>query len=283
MQEYKVKAPDGQIIKIRGPAGASQADVIAQAQRLMAQQPQTPAPKPEQPQTPKPEQPGMMESIGNFFTGADRETRATQELPELTSSGILSGLDIPAGKSAALAAAISTMTNPEEIAQALQAASPDIGIQYDEKGNIIAANNRTGVRTVINKPGVTPIDVAQTAGLMAAFTPTGRAASVAGGGALRQAAALGAGSALTQAAIEGGQQAVGGEFDGGEVALSGAMGAAAPLIAGGVGRAIDAGRGIIRGQPAAGQMRVRQLRVYGRYHGTCAGVPAPRRLYRHAY
>lgn len=220
-----------------------------QAQRLMAQQPQTPAPKPEQP--------GMMESIGNFFTGADRETRATQELPELTSSGILSGLDIPAGKSAALAAAISTMTNPEEIAQALQAASPDIGIQYDEKGNIIAANNRTGVRTVINKPGVSPIDVAQTAGLMAAFTPAGRAASVAGGGALRQAAALGAGSALTQAAIEGGQQAVGGEFDGGEVALSGAMGAAAPLIAGGVGRAIDVGRGILRGQPAAGSELVK--------------------------
>lgn len=247
MQEYKVKAPDGQIIKVRGPAGASQSEVIAQAQRLMAQQVGQPAqqrPAMEQP-------PGMLESIGNFFTGADRETRATQELPELTESGILTGLGLPPGRSAMIAAAISTMTDPEEIAKTLQAASPDIGIQYDEKGNIIAANNRTGARTVINKPGVSPIDVAQTAGLMAAFTPAGRAANIAGGGALRQAAVLGAGSALTQAAIEGGQQAVGGEFDGSEVALSGALGAAAPIVMGGIGRAVDAARGVARGQPAA--------------------------------
>ena len=246
MQEYKVKAPDGQIIKVRGPVGASQAEVIAQAQRLMAQQGQQAQRQPE-----KPQEPGVLESIGNFFTGADRETRATQELPELTESGILSGLGLPAGQSAMLAIAISTMTDPEEIAKTLQAASPDIGIQYDEKGNIIAANNRTGARTVINKPGVSPIDVAQTAGLMAAFTPAGRVANTVGGGALRQAAALGAGSALTQAAIESGQQAAGGEFDGSEVALSGALGAAGPLVMGGVGRAVDAVRGAIRGQPAA--------------------------------
>lgn len=44
-QEYKVKAPDGQIIKLRGPAGASQDEVIAQAQKLYGQkQAQQPAP-----------------------------------------------------------------------------------------------------------------------------------------------------------------------------------------------------------------------------------------------
>lgn len=196
-------------------------------------------------------EPSTLESIGNFFTGADRETRATQELPELISSGLLSGLDIPASKVAGLSAALVTMTNPEEIAQALQSISPDIGIQQDEKGNLIAANNKTGARAVINKPGVSPIDVAQTTGLMAAFAPAGRVASAVGGGALRQAAALGAGSAATQAAIESGQQAEGGEFNGQDVALAGAFGAGAPLVMGAAGRAVDIGKGLLRGTPGA--------------------------------
>ena len=39
-QDYKVKAPDGQMITVRGPAGASQSEVIAQAKRLYAQRQQ---------------------------------------------------------------------------------------------------------------------------------------------------------------------------------------------------------------------------------------------------
>lgn len=251
MQEYKVKAPDGQIIKVRGPAGASQQEVIAQAQRLMAQRqshPATPQAAPEQPA-----EPSLLDRLGSMITGSDRQTRATQELPEIGSSGILAGLDIPTAKAAGLSAAISTMTNPEEIAQTLKAASPDIGIQYDEKGNILAFNNKTGARTVINKPGFSTLDAGQAATALAAFAPAGRAASAIGGGALRQAAALGVGSAATQAAIEAGQQAAGGEFSGEDVALSGALGAAAPLVAGGIGKAVDVGRGLLRGTPAAQQ------------------------------
>lgn len=37
IQDYKVKAPDGQTITVRGPAGASQDQVIAQAKKLYAQ------------------------------------------------------------------------------------------------------------------------------------------------------------------------------------------------------------------------------------------------------
>lgn len=256
MQEYKVKAPDGQIIKVRGPAGASQQEVTAQAQRLMAQrQPQQPAQvsQPAAPAQEPPKEPSMMDRLGALFTGSDRETRATQELPEIGSSGILAGLDIPTGQAAALSAAISTMTNPEEIAQTLKAASPDIGIQYDEKGNILAFNNKTGAQAVINKPGVSALDIWQAATAMAAFAPAGRAATAVGGGALRQAAALGVGSAATQAAIEAGQQAAGGEFNTEDVALSGALGAAAPLVAGGIGKAVDVGRNLIRGTPGAQQ------------------------------
>lgn len=46
-QEYKVKAPDGQVITLRGPAGASQDEVIAQAKTLYGQQQaQQPVPNP---------------------------------------------------------------------------------------------------------------------------------------------------------------------------------------------------------------------------------------------
>ena len=284
-QEYKVKAPDGQVITLRGPSGASQEQVIAKAKELYSarQQPEEaqgmmpdaevsdpraaravaamdeyPLGRPAEPE--EPEEPGMMDKIGAMITGSDRQTRATQELPELQDSGLLSGLDIPEGKAAAVSAAMATMTNPEEIAQTLKSLSPEIGIQQDEKGNLIAANNATGARAVINKPGFTGLDALQALGIGAAFAPSGRVAGAVGGGALKQAAALGAGSALTQAAIEGGQAAVGGDFDTGEVATAGALGAAMPLVAGAGGAVMDAAkRGVnaMRAAPA-GQSEIVQ-------------------------
>lgn len=276
-QEYQVKAPDGQVIKLRGPAGASQEQVIAQAKKLYAQQ--QPAQKeamlPEQsaqPEDPRAaraiaamdqyplgqpsaqEEPGVLDNLGTMITGSDRETRATEELPELQNSGLLAGLDIPAAKRAGITAALMTMTDPAEIAQTLKSLSPEIGIQQDEKGNLIAANNATGARAVLNKPGASGMDALQGVALGAAFAPTGRAASAVGGGIARQAATLGATSAATQAAIEGGQSLAGGEFNPEEVAAAGAVGAATPVALGTGGSLIDAAkRGVqaIRGAPAA--------------------------------
>jgi len=70
-QDYKVKAPDGHIITVRGPAGASQSEVIAQAQKLFAQRQQAaPAAPAEQQAAPMqqsaPQEPSMLQSIGNF-------------------------------------------------------------------------------------------------------------------------------------------------------------------------------------------------------------------------
>lgn len=155
----------------------------------------------------------------DLFTGAERETRATRELQPLTSGGLLSGTDISGPKAAAIASALLVTPDPGEAAKILQSASPDIGIQYDEAGNIIAANNKTGVRVVINEPGLSKIDLMQALGLAAAFTPAGRAATIPG------ALAAGAG---TQVAIEGLQKTQGGTFDETDVALAGGVQAIIP-------------------------------------------------------
>ena len=155
-------------------------------------------------------EPGIMQSVSDFFTGADRETRATEELPELTQGGLLFGEDQSARARSALA--ISSATNPQEIAKILQNNHPNaIGIQYDEKGNILAANNKTGVKVVLNKPGLSQMDLMQGLGLAAAFTPAGRVA----GGALK----VGMASGVTSAALEGLQALGGGDFDASLVVL----------------------------------------------------------------
>lgn len=264
-QEYQVKAPDGQIIKLRGPAGASQGTVIAQAQKLYAkrqqQAPQNSVAQPDQQADvdprraraiaamdqypagqPAQEEPGVLDKLGSMISGNDRQTRATEKLPELQNSGLLAGLDIPVSQRAAVTAALITMTDPQEIAKTLQSLSPAIGIQQDEKGNLIAANNKTGARAVINKPGVSGLDALQATGIGAAFAPAGRAATAVGGGLARQAAALGATSAATQAAIEGGQAAAGGEFNPGDVALAGVVGAAAPVAGAAIGAGVNAAK-----------------------------------------
>lgn len=205
------------------------------------------------PPAPPPEDPGMLQRIGSMFTGEDRETRATEELPELPFSGILAGLDIPQLQKEKITAAIALTTDPAEIAQILKAAAPDaIGVQQDEKGNILVANNQTGARAVVNAPGLSAMDAINTGATGAAFTPAGRVAT--GAGIARTAGTIGAKSAATQAGIEGLQASAGGEFDAGEVGLAGALGAAAPAVMGGVGRAVDAGKRVVgaaRGAAAA--------------------------------
>lgn len=241
-----------QYIRESNPAPA---DSISPPAADMAPQEQEPAEQPQQsPQLPMADEPGFLDKLGEMVTGSMRETRATEELPELQDSGVLAGLDIPVAQKAAAATAISTMTDPQEIAKTLQSLSPSIGIQQDEKGNLIAANNQTGVRTVINKPGFSGMDALNALQLGAAFTPAGRGAGLVGGGIAKQAAAIGAGSALTQAAIEGAQAGAGGEFDADEVAAAGLTGAAIPALTGAVGAGVDAARrgvAAIRGTPGA--------------------------------
>ena len=151
---------------------------------------------------------GFFDGVGEFFSGSDRQTRATQELPEIGRGGLLFGEDQATAKG--ITPALLTATNPNELGQILAENFPSIGITSDEKGNLIANNNRSGVKVVLNQPGVSQFDVLQGLGIAAAFTPAGRVA-----GPLKLAGAVGG----TSAGIEALQALSGGEFDASQVVI----------------------------------------------------------------
>lgn len=161
------------------------------------------------------------------FPEEREETRAARELPELGAGGLLSTEDT--AKVAAIAPVLLTTTNPQEIANILTTNFPDIGISQDPGGNLIAANNKTGTQVILNRPGLSQLDLMQFLGIATAFTPAGRTAAIPAqlGG---RVAAGAAGAGVTQAALEGIQSQVGGELDTEEIALATALGGAAELV-----------------------------------------------------
>lgn len=163
------------------------------------------------------------QSVKDFFSGSDRETRATKELPELQNSGVLAGLDIDPVTMGQLSMNALLTTDPKEIADIFRSVSSEIGVQEDEKGNILIANNKTGAKAVVNKPGVSALDILQGLGLAAAFTPAAKAGALALTTPGKM-VAVGTGAAATQAGIEGMQASQGGEFDVENVAIAGGGG-----------------------------------------------------------
>ncbi len=164
--------------------------------------------------------------LPDVISGRDRQTTATQRLPEL---GTELGIGDFLGDKANLAsgATLAVTPNPVETVQMLDdALGGNLAVQSDEAGNIIVHNPANGATALVNRPGFSKLDSAQLGGLMAAYSPAGRAALGAKtllGGATK----VGAGSAATQTAIEGTQAAQGGSFDPTDIALSGTVGAAA--------------------------------------------------------
>lgn len=168
------------------------------------------------------------------------QTRAATELPEIQDSGLLSGES--QSTVATVAPVLLTTTDPQEMADILESNFPNIGIQYDEAGNIIAANNETGARAILNRPGLSGLDMLQFLGIGAAFTPAGRATTVLGSAGR---------SALTEGLIQGAQKAAGGQFDTEEVALAGGLGGTAKAIENVIGGAYRLSRGAIPEEQAA--------------------------------
>jgi hypothetical protein len=143
--------------------------------------------------------------FGDSEIGAS-EAVETQGLPELQDSGLLageSGFDV-----AKITPSLLTSTDTNEIAQIISSNFPNVATQYQKApdGSVypVLTNRETGAATVINRPGISGFDVMQGLGLLAAYTPAGRATTLTGAG-LK--------SGATGAGIETLQAASGGEFD----------------------------------------------------------------------
>jgi len=193
------------------------------------------------------------------------ESRAAMHLPELLETGVRRFVPEEAGALAGLpqAAAALTMTDPQEIATMMRESFPDsVGIQYAPDGTIIIRNTQTGEAALLNRPGISLMDVAQTLGLAAAFVPgTGLAAKgvgLLGKQAVTQtarraarkkwktAAKVGAAAGVTEAGLQVGQELAGGEFNVGDVIFSTVAGVAPDVLAGPAMRAVSAVKGALK-------------------------------------
>ena len=170
-----------------------------------------------------------------------RSTRAATMLPEVGSELGISKLlpDIDLKTQGLISAALLSATDPNEAAQILKNASPDIGISQDEGGNLIVANNRLGLQGIINRPGLSGVDVAQTVARGAAFMPSG---------ALSTGAKMVAGGLATEAGLQALESRAGGSFDPAALVTE----AATSIFGLGIGRALrqatpkDIQKGLVR-------------------------------------
>ena len=170
----------------------------------------------QQPAQEEPPKMGFFEGIAESVTGRARTTPETQALPEWTGMPELNQMSVASFKSALG----SLLSNPKETVQILQSNFPQLGVRQDAKGNYILKSSVDQKEYVI-PPGFSMGDIPRAVGGLLAFTPAGRATTLAGA----------AGTAgLTQAAIEATQAATGGEISPTEIAVATATGPVGQII-----------------------------------------------------
>lgn len=187
-------------------------------------------------------------------------SRASLQLPELVQTGTGAFLppDLPILAKAGITAAVLTTTDPNEIAQIFTQTYtdentgletpvfPNVGLTTAPDGVLILTNRKTGKSALINRPGISGMDIMQLLGLGMTFTPAGRvsalmsaparslakkaATETARKFALKTARKRGAltmmgASGVTETALQTGQVAAGGEFDPVDIAFSTVAGA----------------------------------------------------------
>lgn len=156
------------------------------------------------------------DAINEAVSGAARETEQTKTLPDWLGMPELNSLTAASAKTA-----LGTLfAGPAEAVKVIQAQYPDTKVTQDAKGNYLLTSSVDGKQYAI-KPGFQWGDVPRAIGAIAAFTPAGRASTIAGGAAA---------SAATEAAIQTTQAATGGTFDTKDVAIAGIGGAAVPAV-----------------------------------------------------
>ena len=225
MARYTVKAPDGSTIELDGPEGASQADVIAQAQRLYAER-QAPASPPETTMAGQParaqgtpqEEPGVIAQLKESFSGAARMTPEIAQLPDIGSMPERNQFSGP-GFKAALGQIASS--GPQETAQVIGQNFPGVMARVDVKGNYILRSAIDGREYAI-KPGFQASDIAPAIGKMlpqiAASQIVAPAAAAMGLGKAAQLASALMTAGVVQTATEEISAKAGGQVEPGEVA-----------------------------------------------------------------
>lgn len=155
----------------------------------------------------------VMESV----SGAKRATPETDRLPDWLGMPELSQMT-----AAGMKAGVGTMfAGPAEAVKVIQANFPDTKVTQDSKGNYLLTSSVDGKEYAI-KPGFQWGDIPRALGAIAAFTPAGRATTIAGGA---------AGAGATEAVIQASQAATGGDFDTKDVAMAALAGGAVPAAA----------------------------------------------------
>ena len=178
------------------------------------------------------EEQGFFEGLVESVTGSERSTPEIEALPDWTTMPELNELSIAGARTG-----LGTMfSSPEESVQIIKTNYPGVQVRQDSKGNYIL-RSQDGREYGI-KPGFRWSDVPRALGGILAFTPAGRATTIAGAA---------GGSALTQAGIEATQAATGGEFNTSEVGIAGLGGAGGKIIEPIIPAAVSAVRGIRRG------------------------------------
>jgi len=195
----------------------------------------------QQPKEPEQEK-GMLQTASDFVTGADRMTPEMESLSEIGNAPELNEMSWSAFKTSLGLLA----TGDDEKAQSIIKSNiPDAEFTQDSKGNTIV--NLPSGSYALNKPGVSPQDIAKGVFDIAAFTPAGRAGSV---------AKAAAGSAATEAGLQQVASSVGGgDVDLGDVAAAGALGG----VGKGIEDVIGAGYRAVKGAPESEAQQVAQF------------------------
>lgn len=189
----------------------------------------------------KPE-PTLAESAVDLVTGESRMTPEMESLGEIGNAPELNEMSWAAFKTSL---GLLATGDTEKSKSVIKSQIPEAEFTEDSAGNTIV--NLPSGQYALNKPGVSPQDIAKGVFDIAAFTPAGRAASIP--------AAVGK-SAATEAALQKTTEELGGgSVDAKDVFLAGALGGAGRVAE----DAISSGYRLMKGQPTGEAADVAQF------------------------
>ncbi len=165
----------------------------------------------DQPEVAPQESGGVLDTVGELFTGSERTTPEIEAAQEIGAAPELNQLSVPAFKASL---GLLTTGDTDSLKGILnQQFGGKVSYTEDAKGNTMV--NLPSGQYALNKPGASPQDLVRGVFDFLSYTPAGKAPTVL--------SAVGR-SVATEAAIEGAEESLGGDFSPLEVAASGALG-----------------------------------------------------------